>query len=48
MADEEDWGCGLTDDEDGWFGDLPDDADDYEVEKFDSDEDEGCGDACKI
>ena len=32
-----------------FLDELSDDADDYEVEKFDSDEDEGCeGGACKI
>ena len=32
-----------------YLDDLPDDADNYEVEKFDSDEDDGCeGGACKI
>tara|TARA_R110000823_G_C15952958_1_gene502534 strand:+ start:16808 stop:16957 length:150 start_codon:yes stop_codon:yes gene_type:complete len=31
-----------------FLDDIPDDADDYEVEVFDGDEDEGCGDACKI
>lgn len=39
----------MKDDEDmDFLDDLPEDADDYEVEKFDDDEDEGCGDACKI
>mgnify|MGYP003645071525 CR=1 FL=1 len=41
-----------NDKEDSYFNfldELSDDADDYEVEKFDSDEDEGCeGGACKI
>ena len=32
-----------------YLDDLPDDADNYVVEKFDSDEDDGCeGGACKI
>lgn len=35
-------------DELGWLDGLADDADDYEVERTESDEDEGCGDACKI
>ena len=38
--------------EDSYFNfldDIPKDADNYEVEKFDDDEDEGCeGGACKI
>ena len=41
-----------NDPEDSYFNfleDLPEDADNYEVEKFDDDEDEGCeGGACKI
>ena len=40
MSDEDDM---------NFLDDVPDDADNYEVEKFDSDEDEGCeGGACKI
>ena len=40
----------MTDEDDmNFLDDVPDDADNYEVEKFDSDEDEGCeGGACKI
>ena len=36
-------------DEFDFLGELPEDADDYEVQKYDNDDDdEGCGDACKI
>ncbi len=46
MADEED--LGYLEDHLDFLDDLPDDADDYEVEKFEGEDDEGCGDACKI
>ena len=38
-----------SDDDLHFLDDIPDDADDYEVERTESDEDEGCeGGACKI
>lgn len=40
----------MTDDDElDFLDDIPADADNYEVEKFDDEEDEGCeGGACKI
>jgi hypothetical protein len=39
----------MTNDDLDFLDDIPEDADDYEVEVFDGDEDEGCeGGACKI
>lgn len=39
----------MNDDELSFLEDLPDDADDYEVELFEGQDDEGCeGGACKI
>ena len=43
------YGLEITDDDFTFLDDLSDDADDYEVERTESDEDDGCeGGACKI